>query len=400
MKKQRPKQFSLFGQADKGILLFVVDNAELFLSHRLPIALTALNSGYEVHVAAPLNFAAEQLIESYSIVFHRLSMTPEKFSVFSELKTFFSLHRIIKEVKPDLLHLITLKPTLYGSVIARMNNVPAVVATITGTRKIRLAPETEKANLRQKYIRRLYGYGFKHPNLRVTFQNKDDRDMFLDMELITKRQIALIRGTGVNMQQFHPMQEIIGTLPLVLLASRMRWDKGVGEFVEAARQLKDAGAQARFVLVGGIDPGHTNAIPEEQLQKWHNTGMVEWWGGKNDMLIVFAQAHIVCLPSYREGLPKILIEAAACGKPIVATDVSGCREIVENGENGLLVPIRNVEYLAIALNRLLSNPELRSKMGVAGRQKVVAEFSIGHIVDKTLKTYESLLVKLAQTTNH
>ncbi|WAW09112.1 glycosyltransferase family 4 protein [Oxalobacter vibrioformis] len=391
MKKQRPKQFSLFGQADKGILLFVVDNAELFLSHRLPIALTALNSGYEVHVAAPQNFAAEQLIESYSIVFHRLSMNPEKFGFFSELKTFFSLRRIIKEVKPDLLHLITLKPTLYGSVIARMNKVPAVVATITGTRKIRLAPGSEKENLRQKYIRLLYGYGFKHPNLRVTFQNKDDRDMFLDMALINKRQIALIRGTGVNMQQFHPMQEIIGTLPLVLLASRMRWDKGVGEFVAAAKQLQESGTKARFVLVGGTDPTHPEAIPETRLQDWHNSGIIEWWGPKHDMPIVFAQAHIVCLPSYREGLPKVLVEAAACGKPIVATDVSGCREIIVNEENGLLVPVQEVENLAVALNRLLSNPHLRFEMGQRGRQKVVAEFSIGHVVDKTLGVYESLL---------
>ncbi|MDL2284550.1 glycosyltransferase family 4 protein [Oxalobacter sp. OttesenSCG-928-P03] len=391
MKERRPKQFALFGQADKGTLLFVVDNADLFLSHRLPIALTAMNSGYEVHVAAPLDYAAEQIIESYAIGFHRLSMDPEKFSLFSELKTFFSLRNIIREVEPDLLHLITLKPTLYGSIIARMNKVPAVVASITGTRKIRLASDQKEESLRQKIIRRLYNYGFRHPNLRVTFQNKDDRDMFLDMDLISRRQIALIRGTGVNMQRFHPMQEIIGTLPLVLLASRMRWDKGIGEFVEAARQLQEKGTQARFVLVGGIDPAHPEAISEAQLQEWHNAGIIEWWGAKIDMPIVFAQAHIVCLPSYREGLPKVLVEAAACGKPIVATDVSGCREIVTNEENGLLVPVQDVEDLAVALNRLLANPNLRHEMGQKGRQKVVAEFSIGHVVDKTLGVYENLL---------
>ncbi len=391
MKKQRPKQFSLFGQADKGILLFVVDNAELFLSHRLPIALTALNSGYEVHVAAPLDYAAEQIIESYSIVFHRLFLVPDKFGFFSELKTFFSLRQIFEDVEPNLVHLITLKPTLYGSVIARMRKVPAVVATITGTRKMRLAPGKANESLRQKFIRRLYDYGFKHPNLRATFQNRDDRDLFLDMTLINKRQIALIRGTGVNMQQFHPMNEIIGSLPLVLLASRMRWDKGIGEFVQAARQLLQGGAQARFVLVGAADPDHPDAIPETQLQEWQNEGIIEWWGQKNDMLMVFAQAHIVCLPSYREGLPKVLIEAAACGKPIVATDVSGCREVVTDEKNGLLVPIQKADDLAVALNRLLANPNARMTMGKEGRQKVVSEFSIGHVVDKTLSIYESLL---------
>lgn len=380
MKKHRPKQFSLFGQADKGILLFVVDNAELFLSHRLPIALTALNSGYEVHVAAPLNHAAEQIIESYSIVFHRLPMTPEKLSLFTDLATFFSLRRIFMEVKPDLAHLIALKPTLYGSILARMNHVPAVVATITSTGKIR-----------QKFIRFLYRFGFKHPNLRVTFQNKDDRDTFLDMKLINKRQIALIRGAGVNMQQFHPMGEATGSLPLVLLASRMRWDKGIGEFVNAARLLQKTGTQARFVLVGGTDPTHPKAIPKAQLEEWHNEGLIEWWGQRDDMPVVFAQVHIVCLPSYREGLPKVLVEAAACGKPIIATDVPGCREVVKDGENGLLVPIKHVDGLAVALNRLLSNSNLRMAMGREGRQKVVSEFSIGHVVDKTLGVYESLL---------
>jgi glycosyltransferase involved in cell wall biosynthesis len=389
-KKPSPKQFSLFGQADKGTLLFVVDNANLFLSHRLPIALTALNSGYDVHVAAPLNHAAKQIIQSYAITFHPLTLNPEKFGFFSELKTFLSLRRVFKEVKPDIVHLITLKPTLYGSIIARMDNVPAVVATITSTRQMQLPSGDQNENLKQKYIRYLYRLGFKHPNLCVTFQNRDDSDLFLEKKLISKGQMALIRGTGINMQQFHPMQETGGTLPLILLASRMRWDKGIGEFVEAARRLKEAGISARFVLVGGTDPRHPDAIPDILLQNWQEEGLIEWWGAKNDMPIAFAQAHIVCLPSYREGLPKVLVEAAACGKPIVATNVSGCREVVTHGENGLLVSVRNAKDLATALNRLLANPDLRTVMGKEGRQKVVSEFSIGHVVDKTLNVYESL----------
>ena len=385
MKRPHPKQFSLFGKADKGALLFVVDSAQLFLSHRLPIALTALNSGYDVHVAAPYHYQSEQLIESYSITFHSLPDVPEKISFLADFKAMFHLRRIFREISPDIVHLVALKPTLYGSIAARMAKIKAVVATITSTRKIQ-----HTAGLRHRIIRFLYGIGFNHPNLRVTFQNVDDRNTFLDLELVARRQITLIRGTGVNMQQFHPFPEM-SSLPVVLLASRMRWDKGVSEFVQAARRLQEAGVHARFVLAGGSDPGHPEAIPEEQLENWKDEGIVEWWSDNSDMPLVLAQAHIVCLPSYREGLPKVLVEAAACGKPIVATDVSGSREVVTDGENGILVPVRDIENLAVALNLLLGNPDLRSSMGQQGRKKVVTEFSIGHVVEKTLGMYESLL---------
>ena len=390
MKRQHPKQFSLFGKADKGALLFVVDSAQLFLSHRLPIALTALNSGYDVHVAAPYHYQSEQLIESYAFTFHTLPDAPEKISFLTDLKALFHLRRIFREINPDLVHLIALKPTLYGSIAARLAKIKAVVATITSTRKVQSAPDSTATGLKHRIIRFLYGIGFKHPNLRVTFQNVDDRDTFLNMGLVNRRQITLIRGTGVNMQQFHPFPEL-SSLPVVMLASRMRWDKGVNEFIQAARLLLDAGVQARFVLAGGSDPGHPEAISEEQLENWTEEGLVEWWGENSDMPLVLAQAHIVCLPSYREGLPKVLVEAAACGKPIVATDVSGSREVVTDGENGLLVPVKDIENLAVALNLLLGNPDLRSMMGQQGRNKVVTEFSIGHVVEKTLGMYDSLL---------
>lgn len=384
LKYTRPKQYSLFGKPDKGTLLFVADNADLFLSHRLPIALTALNSGYEVHVAAPYSFVAEQMIESYSIIFHAVPMATEKFQLFADIRTLFALLKLFKEIAPDIVHLIAFKPTLYGSIAARLRKIPAVVATITGIRKF--LPVEKPSN----FIASLYRFGFKTLNLRVTFQNRDDRDIFLNMDLVSKQQIVLIRGTGVNMQQFRPMPER-HVIPIVLLASRMRWDKGIGEFVLAARKLHQAGIQARFVLVGNIDPTHPEGIPSETLEAWQKEGIVEWWGERPNMATILFQAHIVCLPSYREGLPKVLVEAAACGKPIVATDVPGCREIVEEGKNGILVPSKDVDGLALALNRLLSNTALRISMGREGREKVVSEFSIVRVVDKTLHIYETLL---------
>jgi len=180
-------------------------------------------------------------------------------------------------------------------------------------------------------------------------------------------------------------------VPVVVLASRMLRDKGVDEFVDAARSLRDAGVHARFVLVGETDPGNPTAITATQLRQWADSGVVEWWGHQGNMKDVLAQAHIVCLPSLREGVPKVLIEAAACGRAIVTTDAPGCREIVRNGENGLLVPVRNTRALAEALRLLIENPPLRASMGLKGRDIVVQEFSIERVVSETLGVYRELL---------
>ena len=384
MKAPNPGQLPLFGQAHKGRLLFVVDHAGLFLSHRLSIALTAINTGYQVHIAAPIDYAAEQILESYAITVHRLVLDPAQTGFFAAIKTCLSLRRILRQVKPNLLHLIAVHPVLFGSILARLQNIPAVVATIAGTTNARLS--LTQPGLKQSCLR----FGLKHPNLHLTFQNEEDQARFLESNIIDKNRTTLIRGTGVNMQQFRPLPEIVGVPPLVVLASRMRRDKGIAEFVEAARQLQKSGIRARFALVGEIDPAHPEAIPEAQLRAWQKEGVIEWWGKKNNMPQVFAKTHIVCLPSYREGLPKVLIEAAACAKPIVASDIPGCREIVTDGENGLLSPVKNAENLAVALNRLLSNPEMRKTMGADGRKKVVAEFSIGRVVEETFKLYDQV----------
>jgi len=176
-----------------------------------------------------------------------------------------------------------------------------------------------------------------------------------------------------------------------MLASRMLWDKGVKEFVEAARILKRRSIHARFVLVGDTDLQNPSAIPQWQLTAWHTEGIIEWWGHREDMPTVFSEAHIICLPSFREGLPKVLIEAAACGRPIVTTDAPGCREIVNNEVNGLLVPVRNEMELANAIQRLIESPELRQTMGARGREIVLKEFSVEKVVSETMAVYESLL---------
>jgi glycosyltransferase involved in cell wall biosynthesis len=207
--------------------------------------------------------------------------------------------------------------------------------------------------------------------------------------IVSPERVRLIRGSGVDIERFAPTPEPVG-MPVVMLPSRMLWDKGVGEFVESAQLLKSRGVVARFVLVGDSDPENPAAISVAQLESWRDSGVVEWWGRCEDMPQVLAQASIVCLPSYREGLPKALLEAAACSRPLVSCDVPGCREIVRHGENGLLVPLRDAMALAGAIEKLLGDPGLRAAMGKRGRSLVEAEFSESLVAAQTLAIYREM----------
>jgi glycosyltransferase involved in cell wall biosynthesis len=202
--------------------------------------------------------------------------------------------------------------------------------------------------------------------------------------------VELIRGSGVDTSRFVDSPEP-GTAPVVVLASRMLWGKGVGEFVEAAKQLRTEGIKCRMVLVGRLDSESQDAVPEATLKSWQAEGIVEWWGHRDDMLDVYTQAHIVCLPSYLVGAPKVLLEASSCGRAIVTTDVSGCKEIVRHNENGLLVPPKDPAALASALKTLIQNPDLRKQMGRRGRQIVLEEFSDEIVVGRTMALYRMLL---------
>tara|TARA_R110002096_G_scaffold6305_4_gene29260 strand:- start:20412 stop:21059 length:648 start_codon:yes stop_codon:yes gene_type:complete len=207
-------------------------------------------------------------------------------------------------------------------------------------------------------------------------------------EVVDPKRVRLIRGSGVDTSIYAYKPQLDGT-PVVLLASRMLWDKGVGEFVEAAGILKKEGVTARFVLAGESDQENPGSISSEQLREWDRDGDIEWWGKCNEMPKIFNQVHIVCLPTtYGEGVPKVLIEAASCGRPIVATDAPGCREIVVDGENGLLVPAKNMDALVDAIRGLLESSALRERMGLAGRERVKREFSIEKVAADTLNVYE------------
>jgi len=237
---------------------------------------------------------------------------------------------------------------------------------------------------------RLLRTALKQKDATCIFQNQDNLNDFVRSDIVRADHAVLIRGSGVKMQQFVPRPELHG-VPVVILPGRMLWEKGVREFVAAADLLRARGVSARFALVGEPDADHVTSIPVSQLREWDASGVVEWWGHQHDMREVFARSNVVCLPSYGEGVPKALIEAAASGRALVASDVPGCREVVRHGENGFLVPAHSTEALVHALATLIEDAPLRARMGARGRIIAVREFSEELVVTQVLEVYRNLL---------
>jgi len=368
-------------------LSFVVNEVSFFLSHRLPLALAMQAKGYEVWVLAPESPKKSELL-NLGIRFHPLPMSRKGMNPWSEFRTLYSLYRSLKAIRPSLVHLITMKPVLYGGIACRLARIPGVLSALTGLGSVFVSGGWA-ARLRELGV----GWGLRlalgHPNQCALFQNPDDLDLFVGRGWVKQIQTALIKGSGVDPDQF-PMVEEPGGSPVVCFLSRLLKDKGLLEFLAAARRVKALRPETRFVLVGSTDPGNPSSVSEADLRAWVEEGVVESWGFRQDVAAILAQCHLLCLPSYREGVPRVLIEGAATGRALVTTDTPGCREIVRNGINGLLVPVRDPAALEEAMLRLLEDANLRQAMGRAGRKLFEAEFTIQRVVEQTLQLYRAL----------
>lgn len=369
---------------DRRRLLFVVNDTCFFVSHRLPLAVAARQAGYEVHLAA-LPDGKLDLLAAHGILFHPLRIDRTGLNAWRELDLLRQLAGVIRRVGPDIVHCVTIKPVVYGGLLCRLLGTRSFVAAVSGLGYVFVARNVRSTLLRP-LIRRLYRLVFSHPNSRVIFQNRDDRAELAALGLVRTERTVLIRGSGVDPAVYRPRPEPEGT-PIVLLPARLLWEKGIAEFVAAARLL---GPAARFVLVGDAPAHNRSCVPAAIVRAWQDEGVVEWWGHREDMPELYAAASIVCLPSYREGLPKALLEAAACARPIVTTDRPGCREICRHHENGLLVPPQDPPALAAAITVLLRDPALRRAMGVRGREIVEREFTVARVVEQTLAVYRAL----------
>ncbi|GAA5444417.1 N,N'-diacetylbacillosaminyl-diphospho-undecaprenol alpha-1,3-N-acetylgalactosaminyltransferase [Microbulbifer sp. NBRC 101763] len=368
-------------------LLFVVNDAAFFISHRLPIALNAKRYGYEVSIASMPGPAVDEIVK-YGFAHFELPLTRSGKNPLSDFKLIFSIYKLYRHWRPDLVHLVTIKPVIYGGIVARLAGVHGVVAAVSGLGSIFIARGI-KASLVRMSVKWLYRLSFGKKNLRVIFQNPDDRDMLLDFAGLDCDKVEMIRGAGVNLAHYPVMPESDGPLT-VSLAARLLVDKGVGEFMDAVRLLKQRDVKARFYLIGDTDPGNPTSISHETLNKWRDEDIVELLGFRADIAELFASSHIVVLPSYREGLPKVLLEAAACGRAIVTTDVPGCRHAIEPGISGVLVPVRDPVALADAIQALIGDAKLRRDMGLAGRDLAEREFALEHIVSAHMEVYKKL----------
>jgi len=368
---------------------YTVNADWFFLSHRHQVAKAAQELGAKVSVVAG-DYGHSDRIIADGMRFVPLKISRAGRSPFNNLQTLVSLRRIYKRLQPDLVHHVSLKPVVFGSLIARWLGTPSVVNAVSGLGYSFRVDDSSDAI--EKVIRILLKLASRHPNGRFILQNPDDCRLFLEEGLTTRHQLTLIRGSGVDCSAFTPVEDGCLHRLNVVMASRMLWSKGVGEFVEAARLLRDEGIECRMRLVGPVDEASPDAVDASQLEQWDAEGIVCWDGYREDMPEVFRSAGIAVLPSsYREGIPKVLIEAAASGLPIITTDTPGCREIVKDGENGILIPPADPEALAQAIAKLLTNGELRKEMGRRGRVLAVEGFSIERVVSETMEVYRELL---------
>jgi glycosyltransferase involved in cell wall biosynthesis len=383
-----PDVSSLAGSAIVTVrLLFVVNSPAFFISHRLPIALAAKKEGYEVHVGTMPGEAVSQIIEA-GLFHHELPLTRSGRNFLNELFVFSAIYKLFCQLKPGIVHLVTIKPVIYGGLAARLAGVPSVVAAISGLGYVFIA-RGFKASLVRAAVMSLYRLAFRKRNLCVIFQNNDDRSRFVKADTVRNEKTVLIRGSGVDLEDYTATVETAAT-PIIIMISRLLRDKGVGEFVEATRMIIQRGIKARFLMVGDADPHNPATVTKIELDLIRKEGRVELLGHRSDIPELLAISSIVVLPSYREGLPKVLVEAAAAGRAVVTTDVPGCRDAIEPDISGLLVPVRDANALANAIQRLIEDVELRQKMGRAGRQLAEKEFSIEKIVQAHLDIYRML----------
>lgn len=369
-------------------LLFLVTEDWYFCSHRLALGRAAVKAGYEVIVATRVTDHGD-VIGDEGIRVIPLPWRRRSTNVWNELRALVALLRVYRRERPDLVHHVALKPVLYGSLVARLTGARRVINAVAGFGYSFVSTE-KRAALARRVLRSSFKRLSNRRGTRILVQNPDDERTLRETGTVRADRLVVIPGSGVDVERFTAAGEPGGAVR-VALVSRMLWSKGVGEFVEAARILKEKGVEFSADLVGDPDAENPQSIPVATLRRWHEEGTVVWWGHCDDVPSVWARSHVAVLPSYREGLPKTLLEAAACGKPIVATDVPGCREVVADAGNGVLVPVKDATALAAALERLVTDAELRREMGAVGRAIVEERYAEGVVIERVLSLYRTMM---------
>lgn len=373
------------------ILLFA--NTDWYLyNFRRSLAQRLVEDGYEVVLLSPSGEYGSKLLglgfNWIPAPLNRISLNPIR-----ELFFVYWLYRFLKKNKIDIIHGFTIKCAVYGSLAARFAGVHRRINAVAGMGYV-FTSKDAKASLLRPIVRLLMRIALGGDLARLILQNSDDVKLFNEAKIVNPDYIRLIPSSGVDCSRFHPKYKFYSDSGVnkikVVLASRLLWDKGVSEYVAAARSLLAEGYEIDFILAGDPDLGNPAAVPVDTIKGWVSEGLIKWLGHVDDMPSLFQSADIVVLPSYREGLPKGLIEAGACGVPLVTTDVPGCREVVTDGINGLLVPVKDAGRLACAIANLAVDPQLRHKLGSAARARALSEFDERIVISNTLSVYKEI----------
>ena len=371
---------------EKKKVVYIVNVDWFFISHRLPLALYAIRNGWDVYLLTKVTdkrgVLEENGIHVIDVPFGRTSVNP-----IAELKCLTKLSRLLKKIKPDIIHNVTWKGCLWGSIAAKMVGNHHVVNALSGLGSVFIGQ-----GLVNKVMGRLARIAFKNDNAGFIFQNPDDIKWFKGLGYASEDRIYMIKGSGIDLNTYAYREAQLKDKLKILFPARMLRDKGLIELIGAFGLLKEKYfGKIELVLAGSCGDANKTAMTEEELKGMLDDGYITWIGNQTDMYPVYVESDIVVLPSYREGLPKALIEACAVGRPIVTTDVPGCRECVDEGVNGYLVPLKSVKELADAIEKLVLNPVIRIEYGKASRQKAEQDFSIENVINKTFAIYDSLL---------
>ncbi|MBN1270832.1 MAG: glycosyltransferase family 4 protein [Candidatus Aminicenantes bacterium] len=368
-------------------IIFVYNDAGYLYRFRLSLMLSMKNKGWEVIAVSPYDDHAKR-IENKGISFWKLPLERKGKNPFEDIRVFFRLTGLYIKEKPFIVHHFTVKPVIYGTLAARFAGIPGIVNLIPG-----LGYVFFRGGLLQRFVEIMYRISFA-PRVRVIFQNADDLNYFTRRKLVNRQQTRLICGSGINMDMFDPekfSQQKRPDTVIFTLVARMLWDKGIAEFADAAKMVHQKNAHTKFVLLGDPDAGNPASVPTSWLERLQKLDFIDWIKHRENIRPILAYSSVVVLPSYREGAPRALIEAAAMAKPIITTDVPGCREIVENGTNGLLVPKKNAASLAEAMLTLAGDAALRRRMEKSSRERALKYFDERLIIQQTQKIYAELM---------
>lgn len=374
-------------------IIFLVNNLDFFVSHRLQIAEIMLNKGFNVTIGYGENSRVDcKVLKKKGFNLNLIPMYRGSNNLFNELKTFNLIWKFFKKEKPDIVHLITIKPYLYGGIVSLIQKIPAVVTAVSGLGSLFIS-KNFKSLLLRLLLFPLYKLAFSHKNQIVILQNKFDSKMLIDWRVLNPIKAKLIKGSGVKLESFNSPNEPKGKIK-VCFAARLLKSKGVFDFVSAAKILKNDKVKCEFFLAGDLDIKSPTGLSSDDLSKLKKVSFIKILGFQKNIPKLYAKSHIVCLPSYyREGLPKSLMEAAAASRAVITTDHPGCRDAIIPNKTGLLVPIKDPQKLANAIKYLIINPRIRIKMGKNGRKMAEKYFKLEDVVKLHLQIYKNLIYK-------